>query len=74
MTNRAQNIRERNLVAVWVLCNVLDLSPKDVATIRGIIDDALIRERGEGETQRRHRIKIKQQNLEDADLLWEDGD
>lgn len=74
MTNKVQKIRERNLVAIWVLCNVIDLPPKDVATIRGIIDDALVRERGEGETQRRHRVRIEKQNQEDPELLWEDGD
>lgn len=70
-----QHVRERILVNIWIICNSTDaLTPHEVAQIRGIIDDALIRERGEGETEKRYRIRVEQQNLEDPDLLWEDGD
>lgn len=74
-TDTIQGTRERILVNIWIICNVTNvLTPHEVATIRSIIDDALIRTRGEGETQQRHRIRIEKQNREDPDLLWEDGD
>lgn len=74
-TKTIQGVRERLLVNIWIICNSTDvLTPEEVTQIRGIIDDALVRERGEGETQKRHRIRIEYQNREDPDLLWEDGD
>jgi hypothetical protein len=69
MTN-TQGVQERLLVNIWIIANSTGvLSPIEVAQIRGIIDDALIRHRGEGETQRRHRLRIETQNREDPKLL-----
>jgi hypothetical protein len=68
-----QNTQERLLVNLWIIANATSvLTPIEVAQIRGIIDDALVRHRGEGETQRRHRIYVQNQNLEDPKLLFGD--